>query len=150
MLRGTPRGTGNIGLKEPREPIEGVLVEDELIALAMRACLDLASGCPGEERRGAGGGRHLIGMGVGGARGGSAPRAISASSALTDHPRSAARSREHASPAVVGFGQERLSVALGERTVVEQLDRFVGELEQATVWARSLRLRPSRRASASW
>jgi hypothetical protein len=38
-------------------------------------------------------------------------------------------------------------VALGERTVAEQVDRFVGKLEQTDSWARSLRLRPSRRAN---
>jgi hypothetical protein len=31
---------------------------------------------------------------------------------------------------VIGLGQQRLSVALGERTVAEQVDRVVGELEQ--------------------
>ena len=60
--------TGHTGLQKPRELINGVLVEDELIAQAMRPRLDLASGCPGKEVVKPIGGRHLIGMGVGGAR----------------------------------------------------------------------------------
>ena len=53
------------GLKDLGKPVDGVLVEDELIAEAVRACLDLASGCPSEEVVKPGGGRHLIGMRVG-------------------------------------------------------------------------------------
>jgi hypothetical protein len=37
---------------------------------------------------------------------------------------------ELASAMVVWLGQQRLSVALGERTVAEQMDRLVGEFEQ--------------------
>jgi hypothetical protein len=37
---------------------------------------------------------------------------------------------ELATAMVVGLAQQRLSVALGERTVAEQVDRVVGELEQ--------------------
>ena len=32
---------------------------------------------------------------------------------------------------MVGFGEQRLAVALGERSAVDQVDRFVGQLEQA-------------------
>ena len=51
-----------------REPVDGVLVEDELIAEAIRARLDVAPGCLSEELVELGGRGHLIGMRVGGAR----------------------------------------------------------------------------------
>jgi hypothetical protein len=46
-------GSGR-GLKKLGKPIDGVLVEDELIPESMRACLDLTPRCPsgaGERRR---------------------------------------------------------------------------------------------------
>jgi hypothetical protein len=54
-------------LKKVGEAFHGVLIEDELIPEAVRACLDLAPGCSSEELVELGGGGYLIGMGVGGA-----------------------------------------------------------------------------------
>ena len=99
-------------MEKPSELINGVLVEDELIAQAMRPRLDLASGCLGKEVVKPSGGRHLIGMGVGGAR-----AWLCATGDLgferPDRPPVLDRAaREQAPPAVVGFGQERLAMAL--------------------------------------
>jgi hypothetical protein len=48
------------------EELAGTLVEDDLIAEAVRACLDLASSCASEEVVELGSDRHLIGMRLGG------------------------------------------------------------------------------------
>jgi hypothetical protein len=113
-------------LQEPRELVNGVLVEDELVAQAMRPRVDLTSGCLGEEVVKPSGGRHLTGMGVGGAR-----AWLGATGDLgferPDQPPVLDRAAcEQTPPAAVGFGQERLAVALLEFAGLDEFDRFVG------------------------
>ncbi len=60
--RHTASPLGASRLEKLGQPIDGVLVEDELIAKAVRACVDLASGCPSKEVVELGGGGDLIGM----------------------------------------------------------------------------------------
>jgi hypothetical protein len=106
-------------LEKPREPINGVLVEDELIAEAMRPGLDLASSGLGQDVVKRSGDRHLIGMGVGGARAwlGSAG---DLGFERPDRPPALDRApREQAPPAVIGFGQGRLAVPLGQSAFIE-------------------------------
>lgn len=55
-------------MKDLGKPVDGALVEDKLIPEAVRACLDVAPGCPSEELVELGGGGNLIGMRVGRAR----------------------------------------------------------------------------------
>jgi hypothetical protein len=50
------------GLKDLGKPVDGVLVEDELIPEAVRACLNVAARCPSEELVELGGGGKVIGM----------------------------------------------------------------------------------------
>lgn len=111
------------------EPVDGDLVEDKLITETMWAGIDLASSGASEEVVDPSRGRHLIGMWLRGSR----TRARSSCDLgfeCADRP--AARSRapsELTAAAVVGFGQQDLSVPLGERTTVDQIDRFVWEVE---------------------
>ncbi len=65
-----PRGTASLigssrGFKKLGEPIHGVLIKDELVPQAVRACLDLAPACPSQKLAELGGGGYLIGMGLG-------------------------------------------------------------------------------------
>jgi hypothetical protein len=79
-------------LKNRGQPVDGVLVEEELVAEAVWACLDLASAGSREDVVELGGGGDVIRMRFGRATRRLCARAISASSARTDHPPWAARS----------------------------------------------------------
>src|ERR1035437_9902292 len=127
---GTPSALVCGGKEHSCEPVNGALVEDELIAEAMWPGLNLASGSASEEVVDPGRGRHLIGMWLRGSR----TRARSSGDLgfeCADRP--AARScapGELAAAGLVGLGKQDLSVALGERAVVDQLNRIIGEVEQ--------------------
>jgi len=57
--------------------------------------------------------------------------------------------RELASSVVVRLSEARVAVALREPPAIDQFDRRSGSSSRRTVWARSLRLRPSRRARSA-
>jgi hypothetical protein len=118
--------TSRSGLQEGHEPIDRVLIKDELIAQAVRPCLDLASGGLPQKVVKPSSGGHLIRMGAG------HPRAwLCFSSDLgferSDRPSAFGRSPcQQAPPKVVRFGQERLAVALRELAGVDEFECLVG------------------------
>ena len=97
----------------------------------MWAGLDLASGSASEEVVEPGGCRHLIGMRLGGLRTGSqSSRDLGFERANRPAGFNSARG-EFTTSAMIRLGQQRLPVALRQCAGVDQLDRFVGEVEQA-------------------
>ena len=130
-----PRSTASLigssrGLKKFGEPINGVLVEDELIAQAMRACLDLASGCPSEERREA---WRRPPLGRDGGQPSDAAACCSGDLGFERPDRPPAFGRARASSRRrqwSGSVRSALPWPFESAPALDQLDRFVGEVEQ--------------------
>lgn len=130
MPRGT-RCSRSLDVEQVDEPVSCDLIEDQLVAKAVRPGASLGPRCPFDQLLEPCGGGLLIGV-----RLGRWPTAVRVAGDLSferaDRPVGVGRpAGQRATAVMVGLGEKGLAVALGEDPGVDQLDRLVGEVKKA-------------------